>query len=227
MSRTRDARARHPSTRARAVSAPTRRSTTTRDDGDEASTSIDGAAVGDGPAGARDGGRGRGDGREGRAGRGGGEDAAAVVRTSTLGARARALGRATERSTMNANGDGAEARGASGTRRPLDEALGGTGTGTEGGGGGAKADSLAALLSQALRADDAALIERCLSVSDRTTIANTVAKLSSTSAMKLLSECAARAQAKPNAGNGARSGRGRYCYITRDTHRARRRRGRR
>ena len=77
----------------------------------------------------------------------------------------------------------------------------GRGRGTEGGGGGgAKADSLAALLSQALRADDAALIERCLSVSDRTTIANTVAKLSSTSAMKLLSECAARAQAKPNAG---------------------------
>ena len=64
----------------------------------------------------------------------------------------------------------------------------------------ARADSLAALLSQALRADDAALIERCLSVSDRTTIANTVAKLSSTHAMKLLSECAARAQAKPNSG---------------------------
>ena len=56
------------------------------------------------------------------------------------------------------------------------------------------------MLSQALRADDAALIERCLSVSDRTTIANTVAKLSSTHAMKLLSECAARAQAKPNSG---------------------------
>ena len=143
-----------------------------------------------------------------RAGRGGGEEAAAVVTTtttSTLGARARALGRASERSTMNANGDGVEAREPNGTRRPLDEALGGTGTGTGtegggGGGGGAKADSLAALLSQALRADDAALIERCLSVSDRTTIANTVAKLSSTSAMKLLSECAARAQAKPNAG---------------------------
>ena len=135
---------------------------------------------------------------DGRAGRGGGEDAAAVAVTSTLGARARALGRATERSTTNAMGDGEDSL-ASGTRRPLDEALGGTGTGTEGG-GGAKADSLAALLSQALRADDAALIERCLSVSDRTTIANTVAKLSSTSAMKLLSECAARAQAKPNAG---------------------------
>ena len=178
-------------------SAPTRRSTTTRDDGDEASTSIDGAAVGDGPRGARWRTRTRTDGK-GRAGRGGGEDAAAVVRTSTLGARAR-VGRATERSTMNANGDGAEARGASGTRRPLDEALGGTGRGRRAA-AAAQGGSRRGVALQALRADDAALIERCLSVSDRTTIANTVAKLSSTSAMKLLSECAARAQAKPNAG---------------------------
>ena len=68
-----------------------------------------------------------------RAGRGGGEEAAAVVTTtttSTLGARARALGRASERSKTNANGDGVEAREPNGTRRPLDEALGGTGTGT-------------------------------------------------------------------------------------------------
>jgi len=136
-----------------------------------------------------------GDGEDGDGNRGGGDAAAAVAVTSTLGARARALGSANERSKASAQGDGEEAR-ASGTRRPLDDALGGTGTE----GGGAKADSLAALLSQALRADDVALIERCLSVSDRTTIANTVAKLSATNAMKLLSECAARAQAKPNAG---------------------------
>lgn len=92
--------------------------------------------------------------------------------------------------------------------RPLDAVLSGGGSGASGeqsqgsqsSRGGAKADSLAALLSQALRADDTALIERCLSVSDSTTIANTVAKLPASAAMKLLSECAARAQAKPNAG---------------------------
>ena len=115
---------------------------------------------------------------------------AAAAATPPLGARAKAL---RDASDGEASGD---------QKRPLDGALRdarrgdrGTERGTK-----ARADSLAALLSQALRADDAALIERCLSVSDRTTIANTVAKLSSTHAMKLLSECAARAQAKPNSG---------------------------
>lgn len=130
-------------------------------------------------------------------------------RESTLGARAAAL--------LRANGGDAEKDG--GARRtmtgedamgPLDAVLSGGSAGGVGGergrgstnapSGGAKADSLAALLSQALRADDTALIERCLSVSDSTTIANTVAKLPASAAMKLLSECAARAQAKPNAG---------------------------
>jgi len=127
-------------------------------------------------------------------------------RESTLGARAAAL-------MLRANGDrgGAEEDGDGTTvedaMRPLDAVLsGGSGAsgeqsrGSQSSRGGAKADSLAALLSQALRADDTALIERCLSVSDSTTIANTVAKLPASAAMKLLSECAARAQAKPNAG---------------------------
>lgn len=127
-------------------------------------------------------------------------------RESTLGARAAAL--------LSANGGDAEKDGGAQTTmtgehamRPLDAVLSGGSTGGEHGrgstnapSGGAKADSLAALLSQALRADDTALIERCLSVSDSTTIANTVAKLPASAAMKLLSECAARAQAKPNAG---------------------------
>ena len=130
-------------------------------------------------------------------------------RESTLGARAAAL--------LSANGGDAEKDGGArrtmtgeDAMRPLDAVLSGGSTGGVGGergrgstnapSGGAKADSLAALLSQALRADDTALIERCLSVSDSTTIANTVAKLPASAAMKLLSECAARAQAKPNAG---------------------------
>jgi len=114
----------------------------------------------------------------------------AAAATTTLGARAKAL---RDASDGEASGD---------RERPLDGALRDARRGDRGGERGtkARADSLAALLSQALRADDAALIERCLSVSDRTTIANTVAKLSSTHAMKLLSECAARAQAKPNSG---------------------------
>ena len=143
----------------------------------------------------------------------GGREAAAGWRESTLGARAAALTRA------NGEGDGSgggarREKDGDGTMddamRPLDAVLGGGSGAASGGGGGggggsssgggAKADSLAALLSQALRADDTALIERCLSVSDSTTIANTVAKLPASAAMKLLSECAARAQAKPNAG---------------------------
>jgi U3 small nucleolar RNA-associated protein 5 len=143
----------------------------------------------------------------------GGREAAAGWRESTLGARAAALTRA------NGDGDGSgggarREKDGDGTMddamRPLDAVLGGGSGAASGGGGGggggsssgggAKADSLAALLSQALRADDTALIERCLSVSDSTTIANTVAKLPASAAMKLLSECAARAQAKPNAG---------------------------
>ena len=139
----------------------------------------------------------------------GGREAAAGggSRESTLGARAAALMRANggDRGGAEKDGDGTTVEDA---MRPLDAVLSGGGSGASGeqsqgsqsGRGGAKADSLAALLSQALRADDTALIERCLSVSDSTTIANTVAKLPASAAMKLLSECAARAQAKPNAG---------------------------
>lgn len=138
----------------------------------------------------------------------GGREAAAGggSRESTLGARAAALMRANggDRGGAEKDGDGMTVEDA---MRPLDAVLsGGSGAsgeqsqGSQSSRGGAKADSLAALLSQALRADDTALIERCLSVSDSTTIANTVAKLPASAAMKLLSECAARAQAKPNAG---------------------------
>lgn len=133
-------------------------------------------------------------------------------RESTLGARAAALLRANDGGDAEKDGGARRTMTGEDAMGPLDAVLSGGSTGGVGGergrgssttapsSGGAKADSLAALLSQALRADDTALIERCLSVSDSTTIANTVAKLPASAAMKLLSECAARAQAKPNAG---------------------------
>ena len=128
-------------------------------------------------------------------------EAAAAEGSTTLGARARALrlarGRAIDGTTVNAAFDADGALDA--TPRAMGDGGDADGKGRSGS-TTARADSLSALLSQALRADDAALIERCLSVNDRTTIANTVSRLSASNAMKLLSECAARAQAKPGSG---------------------------
>ena len=147
------------------------------------------------------------DGRGRGRGRGDVDGLAAAAARPTLGARAAALrdGHARGRDANDGAGGVQGVRGA----REVEGASAREGEGANGGedgfkhargSSGARADSLAALLSQALRADDRALIERCLSVSDAVTIANTVAKLSSSVAMKLLTECATRAQAKPASG---------------------------
>ena len=57
-----------------------------------------------------------------------------------------------------------------------------------------KADSLAVLLSQALVAEDRALIERCLSVSDPTVVDNTVSRLAPHAATRLLGAALDRMQ---------------------------------
>ena len=170
---------------------------------DGAPSVITAAVTGDDDGGGDGDGDGDGDGR----GRGRGAGLAAAAARPTLGARAAALrdGHARGRGGSAAHWGGQGVRGArEGEGEGASEGEGANG-GDDAlksvrGSSGARADSLAALLSQALRADDRALIERCLSVSDAVTIANTVAKLSSSVAMKLLTECATRAQAKPASG---------------------------
>ena len=63
-----------------------------------------------------------------------------------------------------------------------------------------KADSLAVLLSQALVAEDRALIERCLSVSDPTVVDNTVSRLAPHAATRLLGAALDRMRTKPARG---------------------------
>ena len=63
-----------------------------------------------------------------------------------------------------------------------------------------KADSLAVLLSQALLAEDRALIERCLSVSDPTVVDNTVSRLAPHAATRLLGAALDRMRTKPARG---------------------------
>jgi U3 small nucleolar RNA-associated protein 5 len=63
-----------------------------------------------------------------------------------------------------------------------------------------KADSLATLLSQALVAEDRALVERCLNVSDAQTVNNTVARLQPHVAVRLLNAALDRMRTKPTRG---------------------------
>jgi U3 small nucleolar RNA-associated protein 5 len=63
-----------------------------------------------------------------------------------------------------------------------------------------RANSLSTLLSQALRADDRALLERCLSVSDESVIKRTVAALSSDEAIAFLALVVERLNARPHHG---------------------------
>ena len=63
-----------------------------------------------------------------------------------------------------------------------------------------KADSLAVLLSQALVAEDRALIERCLSVSDPTVVDNTTSRLAPHAATRLLGAALDRMRTKPARG---------------------------
>jgi U3 small nucleolar RNA-associated protein 5 len=62
-----------------------------------------------------------------------------------------------------------------------------------------KADSLAVLLSQALRSGDRALLERCLAATDESLIARTAARLSPADAAALLRACVARLTGAPAA----------------------------
>lgn len=63
-----------------------------------------------------------------------------------------------------------------------------------------RADSLSTLLSQALRADDRALLERCMSVSDESVIKRTVAALNSDEAVAFLALIVERLNARPHHG---------------------------
>ena len=83
----------------------------------------------------------------------------------TLGERVRAIAIAGDKKIPSSTAADAPTA----TDKAVAEALGG------GKGAPPKADSLATLLSQALVAEDRALVERCLNVSDQTTISNTVA----------------------------------------------------
>ncbi|CAM6102009.1 unnamed protein product [Calypogeia fissa] len=63
-----------------------------------------------------------------------------------------------------------------------------------------RADSVQVLLSQALQADDAALLEQCLAVSDEKVIGNTVRTLRPTEAAKFLSVCIVKLETRPRRG---------------------------
>lgn len=63
-----------------------------------------------------------------------------------------------------------------------------------------KADSLGVLLLQAIRSEDAALLERCLNVSNDNVIKNTVARLPPTAALSFVNAVVARLQTRPARG---------------------------
>eukprot|EP00198_Chlamydomonas_reinhardtii_P003632 XP_001692968.1 predicted protein [Chlamydomonas reinhardtii] len=65
-------------------------------------------------------------------------------------------------------------------------------------GGSAKADSLSVLLTQAIRSNDRALLERCLATSSTTVIANTVARIVPMDAALFLKAAVDRLVSKPN-----------------------------
>ena len=114
----------------------------------------------------------------------------------SLGERVRALQRsrspdATTTATDPTHDSAEAAARVTATERAIAEALGG------GRAAPPKADSLATLLSQALVADDRVLIERCLNVSDPSTVSNTVARLQPGTAIKLLTASLDRMRTKP------------------------------
>ena len=96
----------------------------------------------------------------------------------TLGERLRAIEQTAADLPVDARAP-AEKQKLTATDRAVLDALGGKGAPP-------KADSLATLLSQALVAEDRALVERCLNVSDAQTVANTVARLQPHVAVRLL-----------------------------------------
>ena len=117
----------------------------------------------------------------------------------SLGERVRALQRsrspdATTTATDPTHDSAEAAARVTATERAIAEALGG------GRAAPPKADSLATLLSQALVADDRVLIERCLNVSDPSTVSNTVARLQPGTAIKLLTASLDRMRTKPSRG---------------------------
>eukprot|EP00958_Prasinococcus_capsulatus_P027392 scaffold5498_cov323-Prasinococcus_capsulatus_cf.AAC.3 len=61
----------------------------------------------------------------------------------------------------------------------------------------ASADSLAVLLSQALQADDASMLERCLNVTDARVVSNTVRRLQAAEAVKFLDATVTRLRGRP------------------------------
>eukprot|EP00873_Tetraselmis_striata_P018531 jgi/Tetstr1/438795/TSEL_027304.t1 len=63
-----------------------------------------------------------------------------------------------------------------------------------------KADSLGVLLLQAIRSEDASLLERCLNVSNPALVRNSVARLPPSAAVPLLAALVARLQARPARG---------------------------
>ncbi|KAG2426863.1 hypothetical protein HYH02_014716 [Chlamydomonas schloesseri] len=65
-------------------------------------------------------------------------------------------------------------------------------------GGSAKADSLSVLLTQAIRSNDRALLERCLATSSTSVIANTVARIVPMDAANFLKAAVDRLVSKPN-----------------------------
>ena len=95
----------------------------------------------------------------------------------TLGERLRAIEQ-TATDLPSTGGPQGEKQKLTATDRAVLDALGGKGAPP-------KADSLATLLSQALVAEDRALVERCLNVSDAQTVTNTVARLQPHVAVRL------------------------------------------
>jgi U3 small nucleolar RNA-associated protein 5 len=89
---------------------------------------------------------------------------------------------------------------------PVQQAAAETAAGDAGGtsaglpAGPLKADSLAVLLSQALRSSDRALLERCLSVGRQSVIVNSVKRLVPMDAALLLKAAVERLQTKPSRG---------------------------
>jgi len=110
----------------------------------------------------------------------------------TLGERLRAIEQTAADLPVDARAP-AEKQKLTATDRAVLDALGGKGAPP-------KADSLATLLSQALVAEDRALVERCLNVSDAQTVANTVARLQPHVAVRLLGAALDRMRTKPSRG---------------------------
>ena len=110
----------------------------------------------------------------------------------TLGERLRAIEQTAADLPVDARAP-AEKQKLTATDRAVLDALGGKGAPP-------KADSLATLLSQALVAEDRALVERCLNVSDAQTVANTVARLQPHVAVRLLAAALDRMRTKPSRG---------------------------